>query len=239
MSLQGSNSGFVSMDRWKEIWSGKKLEGEPNLEDLLNLDGCGSGSGKIESDAWRQYVQDVSHKIGLEESDSVYEVGCGAGAFLYLIYGSGHKVGGIDYSSSLIDIAQKVMPGMYFSVGEARDVDTIEKYDVVVSNTVFQYFSDLGYAREVLTRMLDKAERVVAVLDVSDRALREEFEEARRGALPKGEYEKKYEGLDHLYYEKDWFRDAAKEHEYDIEIFGQDIQNYKGNRFRFNVVIKK
>lgn len=45
--------------------------------------------------------------------NSVYEVGCGSGANLYLLKNRGIQVGGIDYSRSLVDTAKKIVGGGY------------------------------------------------------------------------------------------------------------------------------
>jgi 2-polyprenyl-3-methyl-5-hydroxy-6-metoxy-1,4-benzoquinol methylase len=106
-------------------------------------------------------------KIDLAPKDSVFEIVCGSGTFLYLWYKAGHLVGGIDYSENLISIAQRVMRGMNFQVSDAIDVNTDEKFDIVLSNGVFFYFRDYTYAKEVIERMIRKARKAVAIFDLS------------------------------------------------------------------------
>lgn len=230
------------MTDWHEIWNKRTMQGldqseDVSLQDLIFADGFDTGAGKINSDDWVRYIRVISENIDLAPGDSVFEIGCGSGAFLYVWYTEGHVVGGIDYSGNLISFAKKVMKGMDFRVSEAIEVDTAEKYDIVLSNSVFQYFKDYTYAEKVIERMITKAEKTIAILEVPDLAKKEESETARRGGLP--EYATHYKGLEHLYYEKGWFTRFSDKFGYKIEISDQDFNNYGNSRFRFNVVIKK
>jgi SAM-dependent methyltransferase len=233
------------MNNWHEIWN-KRVMISPNqtkdisLQDLLIADGFDTGAGKLNSlKNWEEYVNLISQKIDLAPRDSIFEIGCGSGAFLYLWFQEGHLVEGIDYSENLISLAKRVMKGMNFRVSEAINVNTNEKFDVVVSNGVFHYFKDYAYAKEVIERMMMKARKTVAILEIPDLALKEESENARRTAYPEGEYDRKYKGLNHLHYDREWFTEFSDKFGYKTEIFGQNIKEYANSRFRFNVVIKK
>ena len=74
-------------NNWKEIWNRRNSIKNTNLDlsDLIALDGFDAGAGKIEIEDWREYVHRVSQKLNLQAGNSVFEVGCGAGAFLYAL----------------------------------------------------------------------------------------------------------------------------------------------------------
>lgn len=227
-------------NKWQKIWEkkGKLKDRNITLRKLISMNGFDSGAGKIGVENWKKFIKFISKKLGIKKGDSIYEVGCGAGAFLYQFYKRGHGVGGGDYSMSLIKIAKRIMRGD-FNVGEARKLNNKRKYDFVVANSVFQYFPDFDYALMVVSEMLDKANKGIGIFDVPNEHLKEKSERARRRSLSKGEYKKKYEGLSHLYYDKNWFYKLGKEYNYKVRIFNQNINNYGNNRFRFNVVIIK
>lgn len=226
--------------RWFEIWNKRTPpEVEDVLEGMIYADGFDSGAGKIETDSWRDYVDFISKKIKIRKEDTIFEVGCGSGAFLFLFYQGGHKVGGIDYSEPLIRMASDAMKSMDFRVCEASDIDPHEKYDFVISNSVFHYFPDREYAEYVIQKMLKKARKAVAVLEVPDLKLKEEAERVRRAALSEGEYERKYEGLNHLYYDRDWFYHVCNKVNCRVTIFDQNITRYGNNKFRFNCLLEK
>ncbi len=233
------------MTNWHEIWNKRVIPSHDqptdiSLQDLLIADGFDSGAGTLNSlEAWGKYIGFISGKISLAPQDSIFEIGCGSGAFLYLWYKEGHEVGGIDYSRNLVSLARVVLKGMDLRVMDAISVSTDEKYDIVLSNGVFHYFRDYIYAEKVIERMILKAKKSIAILEVPDLAKKDESETARRGALPCGEYDKKYEGLPHLYYQKEWFNEISRKYGCRIEIFEQNIDGYINSPFRFNIVMKK
>jgi len=133
---------------------------------------------------------------------SVFEVGCGAGAYLWELYRSGCEIGGLDASATLLAYARQVMPCGRFTHGEASALESRERHDFVISNGVFLYFPSLDYARQVLEVMVRTARRGIMVLDVPDEAKREEALAIRRRWIGEAEYEARYEGLQHLHFSR-------------------------------------
>lgn len=209
------------------------------LADLIEADGFNSGAGKIQVSSWLEYIQKVKQMANIKEGESIYEVGCGAGAFLYPFYGEGYQVGGCDYSHSLVEASRKVMSGMDIVNCEANQFSTTAMYDIVLSNSVFQYFPDEEYAASVVEKMWRKARKAVAILDINDPAYKEEAIRIRRASLPPGEYEVKYQGLDHLYLSRQFFDTMALNLGGSIQYFDQEVKGYGNNHFRYNVVITR
>lgn len=56
------------------------------------------------------------------------------------------------------------MPGMEFENTEDCDMNAKPNYDIVVSNSVFQYFDTLEYAELVIENMIRKANTKVVIL---------------------------------------------------------------------------
>ena len=228
------------MDSWKRIWNKREIEhGDDTLLSLIRLDGFDEGAGNISQVNWIEYVNWIKGKLDIDETDSIFEIGCGGGAFIYPFYNMGHKVAGIDYSNSLIKNIQDTIPNMNFFCCEAIKLNVSKKFDVVISNSVFQYFESYDYAEIVVNKMLNKARKKIAVLDINDIDKRNDAENLRRGALSKEEYENKYSGLNHLFYDKTFFIDIARRFNYTIDVFSQNIKHYGNNPFRFNVIISK
>lgn len=227
------------MSDWRTIWNRRGAEAELTLAGLVAADGFDHGAGHIAVDAWERYVGRVAGWLGLTPGDSIFDVGCGAGAFVYPYFQAGHVVGGIDYSAALVAVAGRAMTGMDFSAREARELDPAPACDIVVSNSVFHYFPDLGYAEDVLEKMIRKARKAVGVLELPNADLRAEAETARAAALPPGEYEKKYGGLRHQYYSKRWIEELGARHGCRVQIIDQQIDGYGNNRFRFNALLHK
>ncbi len=226
---------------WKEIWGQRNYEALEalDLETLIKLDGFDTGAGRIEAGDWQVYVTEIAQKLHLKNNDSVYELGCGSGAFLfalsqqYLL-----TVGGLDYSEALINVAIRAMPGADFIANEAKLLETTKQYDFVISNSVFHYFSH-QYAAEVIALMLQKAKVAVAIMEIPDINTKQESEMLRRDTLTPEAYEKKYAGLAHTYYKRDWFKQQAILNGCSCEVFDGCVPNYAQNQFRFGVLFKK
>jgi trans-aconitate methyltransferase len=229
-------------NNWQEVWNRRKLSSNQplGLQDLLYLDGYDTAVSQITLNDIRAYARVVSEFLGVTAGSSIYEVGCGAGAFLYALRElSDIQVGGADYSSALIDIIHMVIPDGIFTVQEAKELPSSPVYDFVISNGVFHYFSDLDYAEQVLRRMIVKARRAIAILDVPDLSYRDAAERMRRDKFKADEYDRLYAGLEHLYYSRDWFVNIAAAHNMEHSIFTSPIPNYAQSEFRFGTVLVK
>src|SRR3989344_5027045 len=182
----------------------------------------------------------VAAAVPIGKADRVLEIGCGAGAFLCALAENTPDVAGTDFSASLIAVAQRAIPEGTFAVEEARDLRKRPAgYDVVLTNSVFQYFPNFAYAQDVMTAMVEHAARAVAILDVYDEQRRQAMAETRRKFLGTAGFQHKYEGLDHLYFNRDWFRQQAEALNCDIEVFDQPAWLCDLSEYRFSVVMHK
>lgn len=229
------------MNHWKDIWEKRedKVSYSSILEKLMIIDGFDTGYGSISKDDFIQYIDYIKKFINIKKEDSIYDVGCGAGAFLYQFYKYGNRIGGADYSKKIIDIAKNYLNNADLSVCEANQIDVKKKYDYVISNSVFIYFQSYKYAEEVLNKMVNKSVKCLAILDVNDFNKKEDFIEIRKRHLSEEDYYRRYQGLDHLFYKTDWFHDFAEKNNLKIEIHQQNINNYHNNQYRFNVFMWK
>lgn len=228
-------------DRWADIWASRKVEVAegPNgvLSALIAADGFDNSFGAVSPSAWATFATDMAlTRLGLSDGDSLFEVGCGAGAFLYPLRDLGLRVAGLDRSPALIEAAQRLIPEGNFSVGEASELAPLPQADAVVSCSVFFYFPDLDYAERVIRAMVAKSRRAVAILDVPDLATRDVAVRARIAAVGGEEaYAERYAGLDHLYYDRSWLAErlsAASLRR--VQVADQEIPGYANGHHRFN-----
>lgn len=231
------------INNWHRVWSRRKSPPELTvnaLQQMIELDGFDSPLGAMSENDWKTYVAVFAERCGLAIGDSIFEVGCGSGAFLFPFYQQGHPIGGIDYSEELIRVAQSFMPEWRaeFRVMEAKEFSE-SPVDVVVANHVIHYFSLLTDAETVISKMLRKATKSVCVSGVPDAALRIESEQERRGILSLEEYNAKYAGLEILYYDRKFFVELAKAHSFNIRFFDHDMPSFAQNQFRYDCLMTK
>src|SRR5262245_64013945 len=101
---------------WHAIWRHKGTEphtldgsAEDILRTLLKLDGYDSKTASMSLDDWHHQLAYIADTLALRSTDTVYEVGCGAGAVLYSLQPKCKVGGGLDYSESLLRTAQQVL----------------------------------------------------------------------------------------------------------------------------------
>lgn len=223
-------------ETWRSIWA---QHGDPSVErldlaQLIAFDGF-HGHGRVSVEAWRAFTLGIRDRLLEPGRGSVFEVGCGAGAFLYPLHEAGHPVAGLDYSPRLLATAARAMPHGDWTIGEARELDGTP-FDLVLANSVFQYFPDTGYADQVLSRMMAKCRRALAILDVPDRACREAHIAQRRATIGT-DYDARYPAsLDLLFLERHWLSERLVAGGFRVRIEQQNLSGYGSNPFRFNVL---
>lgn len=173
----------------------------------------------------------------ISDCGSVFEVGCGSGANLLLFQNRNKSIGGIDYAGKLVNIANKVL-GTKIYIDEATNMPTDKKYDVVIINSVFAYFSDEQYGMNVLQKMYDKSNLRIILLEIFDKAYEEEYISYIHSV--EDDYDKKYNGLDnHIFYPKSLFIRFAKEHDCDIVFTSVENDEYWNSCYMYNCIMTK
>ncbi len=232
--------------RWKTVWSGKSADMDilhsSNLKEIYMELKRSSGFDVVVNglsyDAFLcQYRQIVDRIMQYSEISSVYEVGCGSGANLFLLEHDGLCVGGIDYSESLLKVAKYILKSRDLVCAEALKLLDRPQYDAVISNSVFSYFSDKEYAWNVLERMYCKAKYAIGLLDIHDREKETDFLTARKKMI--ADYEVRYAGLSKLFYDKAFFEEFAKSHNMCIRFYESDMPGYWNNPYIFHCYMYK
>ena len=225
------------MNTWKDIWVKRKTLDVDKIthNDLFKLNGYDNLRSTITEKTIIPALSTYSEKMNLMIADSIYELGCGSGAFLYHWYKLGHSVGGCDISESLLEYANKTIPDSVWECIEGNKLKVKDKYDHVVSFGTFFYFPDYEYAKEVVYRMIMKANKSISIFDIPDLELKNESETFRKETIPN--YEESYANLKHLYYPKEWWVNIANELGLTAVIYNQNIKGYTNSDWRYNVTI--
>lgn len=109
-----------------------------------------------------EWVENTAKRILSLQAKSIFEIGCGTGLLLFRIspYVQAYKA--IDFSRNTIECLQKqlkdlAIKNVHLYVGEAKDLQTFnEACDLVILNSVIQYFPSVNYLIEVLNQSVDK-----------------------------------------------------------------------------------
>jgi SAM-dependent methyltransferase len=232
------------LNNWHKIWSNRQVVSRADysvLQNLIIMDGFDTPLGHMTEDQWLSYIELFRQRCGMQADDSLFEVGCGSGAFLYPFAEQGHEIGGLDYSVELIAHACEVLPAWREDILalEAIRMDVNKKFDITVANQVFHYFSSPEYAREVVIKMIGKTRKTVYITGIPDAALYEESEQERRGILTPEEYEKKYEGLEIQYFDREFFSKIAANQQLDCTFRSHNMPGFAQNKYRFDCMLKK
>lgn len=222
---------------WAALWRDRTAPADATaLNDLLVAGGYDSGFAGFDEAAWRAAAARRVAELGLEPGSTVHEVGCGPGAFLLALQELGCRVGGLDPSPGLIEVARAALPDARLEVAEASALTLDRTVDAVVSVGAFLYFPSHAYAEGVVARMARGARRAVGIYDLPDAAL-QGADRARREQLAGGPeaYAERYAGLEHRYYEREWVVEQLERCGlHDVHVAGQDLEGYGNAPFRFN-----
>ena len=226
-------------NKWKEIWNRRRpltggLDGDWThvFLELKRLNGYDVMGGGIPLEAFLNFHAGLVELLELTPGKSVYEVGCGAGANMYLMQREGMIVGGSDYAEGQIETAHAVVPNAReMGAMEAADIPTEEKYDAVYSGGVFSYFPDHAYATRVLERMVEKSRYAIGITELHDRAKRQDYLAFRRANIPN--YDERYEGLGRLFFRRSFFEEFAARHNLHLVMPPLELAEYWNNPFVF------
>ena len=239
------------MNEWKSVWSKRSadmdiLKKEDEKKVFLELKRSNGFDVQEEGpayEAWVEQYRQIKRELEFNKNrdggsiKSVYEVGCGSGANLYLFEKDGIETGGADYSGQLIESARRALASTDLICEEAVRISIAPMYDAVLSNSVFSYFEDEEYALAVLEKMCRKARHSIGIIDICDREKKEECIAYRKKSIE--DYEERYRNLPKLFYSKQFFLEFASKHNIDIKFSASDVTGYWNNNFVFNCYMFK
>lgn len=160
-------------NKWLKIWNkkGAKLKKITPIN-VIKTDGFDLKLGKFDEKGFNNYVKNKVNLLKISKNSNILEYGCGAGAFLNILYKSNNNLYGIDYSLNLIKKAKKFLPNVLFVVGDYKKIEFFKKkFDIIISNSVFQYFDNHDYAKKVIYTMIKFLNKngQILILDIPDK----------------------------------------------------------------------
>jgi len=241
----------MAENNWKKLWSGRSADkrilrsGDPKtvFMELKRSDGFDVVKDQISYQSFLEQYREMKRRLSLhlpegQSIQSVYEVGCGSGANLFLFEKDGIACGGIDYSPGLVDCAKQVLHTTTdIRCDEACGLAAEPQYDALISVSVFGYFTDTGYAETVLEKMYQKAKYSIGILELADIEKKDAYTAHRKQIIPN--YEERYQGLPRLFFSQTFFESFARKHNMDIEISPVKMEDYWNSQFYFDCYLYK
>ena len=231
---------------WQKIWNKREdrfdeigLNNEEQVfMELKRLDGFDLKGG-ITYRAWMTELEHWKNKLQIPANGSIFEVGCGSGANLYKLHRDGFEIGGLDYSQKLLDSLRKILKPndlRELICDEAINLQTEIQYDALISFSVFEYFSSIDYAREVLEKMSLKSRKTIMIRAL-DESKRDDYFKFHRKSKPN--YDEMYKNLPRQFYPRTFFENFAHEHGFSIEFEIPNLDGYWNNDFDLVCYIRK
>jgi ubiquinone/menaquinone biosynthesis C-methylase UbiE/acyl carrier protein len=154
------------LDQWQEVWDETYRQQNSPPDPRFNTIGWNSSyTGQpIPEPEMREWASGVTERIRALKPRNVLEIGCGTGLILFQVAPHCALYYGTDVSSNALRyLKQQFRPGEFDNVTLAqRTADNLQglgpqKFDVVILNSVVQYFPDIDYLVRVLRNILNVA----------------------------------------------------------------------------------
>ena len=239
----------MSENRWKTIWNSKHTVMDDHSGDefkrfceLKKANGFDVAVGNEEVyyksfyNGWLQFYGMVKELVG-NDIDSVFEVGCGSGVNIFMFKNriSNAVYGGCDYSEAMVKSAKIVTGSDDFSCCGANEISVDPKYDLVMAESVFQYFESQEYAETVLRKMIEKTKRITYLGEIHNKLYENDLMEFRRRTIDN--YEERYKGLNKLFLDKGWIESIAKDYGKKVIFTEVDNPEYLNGKYEYNCYI--
>ena len=160
------------LSHWKDIYETTYREGASSVGDF-NLSGWKSSytGEQISIGEMQLWLDETLSQIRALKPRKVLEIGCGTGLILTRIAPHCEQYIGIDYSSETIQQLRGYVPTradlthVELHEGRANELDFIEdrSVDLIILNSIIQYFPSGEYLKEVLRQALRKVKEDGAI----------------------------------------------------------------------------
>jgi SAM-dependent methyltransferase len=155
----GVSGGAEQVLQWKTVWDEAYAEAPSTGDPTFNINGWNSAYDNlpIPVPEMQEWVEQTVEKIIALKPRTVLEIGCGTGLLLFRIAPYCTRYRGTDISSAALryieaNLVKESLPQVSLTLQAADDFSGLEaeSFDVVVLNSVVQYFPGVDYLLNVL-----------------------------------------------------------------------------------------
>jgi amino acid adenylation domain-containing protein len=155
------------LDEWRGIWNSAYGEAAPDVDPTFDISGWKSSyTGEpIPAEEMREWVDRTAERVRSLRPRSVLDVGCGTGLILFAVAPHCERYWGTDFSAVALQRLRRVASEPSRGLGHvelhecaADRLETLpdQRFDVIVINSVIQYFSDTEYLVRVIEGALER-----------------------------------------------------------------------------------
>ena len=176
------------VSHWRRIYDGLYGETDGTPEPTFNIKGWNSSytGAPIPAEEMREWLDATVARLRTLHPKHVLEIGCGAGLLLFRLASSCASYTGTDFSAAALHHIRRHLPAELTADGRVRllvrDADDFTdipsgRHDVIILNSVVQYFPSAHYLRRTLAEAVRAAAPGGAIFigDVRSLALLETF----------------------------------------------------------------
>ncbi len=225
---------------WNQIWN-ERGNHFPE-DDAMAISGFDQSFGTINQKNFHFLVEDIKEKLELKPTDTVLEVGCGAGALSNALIPFCYKIHSTDLAHGMVERAIKLYPHLDVVQSDPLDLPyPAKKFDKAFVHSVFQYFSDYSYAESVIDEIsrVTKDSCLVLIADVMDLDTKEAYLDYRNQApSSKAIWKSSVTGnIEHLYYSRKFFEKFSSA--FQVKTLDRNIPHYENGKYRFDVILRR
>ncbi len=159
-------TGTERTEYWRDIWGQAYAEGSKDVEDVaFNVAGWASSvtGDKLPDAEMKEWVDHTVGRIRELNPKRILSIGCGTGLLLFRLAPTCEAYTGVDYAAPALanirrGLEEKSLRNVTLVESPAHDLSAIPDggFDVVVINSVIQYFPTAEYLRQVLRQAIAK-----------------------------------------------------------------------------------
>ena len=181
------------------------------------------------------------------KAEKVLEIGCGSAPILYMLQSKGSQIFGIDPLEDLIKYASKSMPAGNFDCTDALNINFLdkkgkkEKFDLILCNSVFQYFDHENHVMESINANLKKLKKggTFIISDLFDVNKKNEYISFRKKELKVSDrqWDQMYKDIRHIYLDPEKVKSTLSKLGFFTKIKKPSFYLSNHRSFRFDIFI--
>lgn len=239
------------LEQTEEVWNYTADQADGDIESAGWVSSyTGKAFSKEEMD---EYCKNTVTKLKpyMDKERKVLEIGCGSGMIAYEIAPLVKSYLGTDISSAIIEktrriIEKKRIDNISLETLSAEKINQLnETFDIIILNSVIQYFPGHNYLRDVLQKAVNllNEEGVIFIADIRDQELKEEYIKSLESYKAKNSSKEIISDsfLQELFLPRDYFRDLKLDIPYIREVVcSNKIATMKNEltEYRYDVLLK-